>query len=79
MRINENWNKRNNQIKPSNQQIYGGAIFVPEMEEFLGKGAVITEVLFPVFNANQGSYGLSIDQEQIFEFTDEMLELAEVA
>ena len=60
-------------------QIYGGAIFVPEMEEFLGKGAVITEVLFPVFNANQESYGLSIDQEQIFEFTDEMLELAEVA
>ena len=60
-------------------KIYGGAIFVPEMEEFLGKGAVITEILFPVFNANQGSYGLSIDQEQIFEFTDEMLELAEVA
>jgi len=60
-------------------QLYGGAIFVPEMEEFLGKGAVITEILFPMVDVNQGSYGLSIDQEQRFEFTDEMLELVEVA
>ena len=60
-------------------KLYGGAMFVPEMEEFLGKGAVITEILFPMVNANQGSYGLSVDQEQRFEFTDEMLELAEVA
>jgi len=60
-------------------KFYGGAIFVPEMEEFLGKGAVITEILFPVTDIPSKSYGLSIDQEQIFEFTDEMLELAEVA
>jgi len=60
-------------------QIYGGAIFVPEMEEFLGKGATITDILSPITDVPSKSYGLSIDQEQIFEFTDEMLELAEVA
>jgi len=57
-------------------QIYGGAIFVPEMEEFCGRSAVITEILFPVVNENEGGYGLSVDINNEFEFTDEMLDVA---
>ena len=59
-------------------KFYGGAIFVPEMQEFCGRGAVITELLFPVVNdgESKGSYGLSIDKDQEFEFTSEMLEVA---
>jgi len=60
-------------------KFYGGAIFVPEMEEFLGRGATITEILLPITDIPSKSYGLSIDNEQRFEFTDEMLEFAEVA
>jgi len=59
-------------------KIYGGAIFVPEMEEFCGRSAVITEILFPVVNEGEGSYGLSIDINNEFEFTDEMLDVVEL-
>jgi len=60
-------------------QIYGGAMFVPEMEEFLGKGAIVTELLFPVTNVGEDSYGLSLDIYQQYEFTNEMLEMVGVS
>jgi len=61
-------------------QIYGGAIFVPEMEEFCGRSAVITEILFPVVNEGESkfSYGLGIDMNKEFEFTSEMLDVLEL-
>lgn len=60
-------------------QLYGGAVFVEEMVAYLGVEAKVTEILFLVVNTNEGSYGLSIDKNQEYEFTDEMLELVKVA
>ena len=50
---------------------YGGAEFVPEMVEHLGKEATVVEL---VYGCEEGSYGLDIDEKQYWEFTDDMLE-----
>jgi len=78
MQIGQNVKVKSNLIP---NQIYGGAIFVPEMEEFLGKGATVTEILFPVTGTdeNKESYGLSFDRYQQYEFTSEMLEIVGVS
>ena len=48
----------------------GTAYFTEEMVEFLGKEAIIIEVI----NIDE-SYGLDIDKKQSFSFTNGMLEL----
>lgn len=48
------------------------AYFIEEMVVFLGKEAIITKVLY-----ENESYGLDIDKQHEFSFTNSMLDLIE--
>lgn len=64
--------KVGDKVKVKSDLIVGGnyrADFIEEMKVFLGKEAIIIEEIY------RGSYGLNIDIEQEYEFTEDMLEL----
>jgi hypothetical protein len=64
--------KIGDKVRVKESLVVGGnykADFIPEMIDFLGKEAKIVEIIY------QGSYGLNIDIEQEYEFTEDMLEL----
>lgn len=64
--------KIGDKVRVKSDIVVGGnymADFIPEMVDFLGREATIVEVIY------KSSYGLDIDIEQEYEFTEDMLEL----